>query len=636
MQISEFHEAAIQYAEAGYPVFPCLPHSKAPACEGGFKAATRDVETINRWWTECPNYNVAFSPQDTGMAVIEVEVGAVGEYEKLQIEEQLPETYTIRSPRGGFHFYFRGELPSTVKKLAPHIDTRGKGGYVLLPPSYVRNPAKGIDGAYTVVNDDLDIADLPPNVIKRFHQTIAVAADPNADNDSPGNIYRATSYLQSCAKAGDVSNEGEGGDNRLYQACATVRSLGISPEISADLIEQHWNPHCNPPWSRDEIEIKCRNAAEYAQNGLGAFAAPVTAEAFKEALDKLPKEPAPSRGRFHSWDDDDMNEPYEERWIMPGVLPDASTILLYGPTQSYKSFVALELALAVATGSKSFGVDAEPGPVFYGALEGRFALMHKRRPAWRIAHGFTGSSQLYVMPAPLMISDDEQVEFVEEIRRRAALLGKRPRLIILDTVSKMMVGLDPNRDAPLLVRFCDRLVAEFSCSVIAVHHSGKDTTLGPRDSSVYRADFDCVLEVTSPAKLVCEVKVVKFKDAEEPEHPFQFELAKVGPSLVLQSTTYKHEPRGLAAVYTAEAVTVALKHIGAIDHNSAVGANVLAAEMTPRLPSDTEPTFAQNCATTQKALSRLANGALKDFTTKRGPRDRVWHLPANGIPESDH
>jgi hypothetical protein len=45
---------ALGYAEAGWPVFPCHPETKAPLTENGFKDATTNELQIRRWWSRNP------------------------------------------------------------------------------------------------------------------------------------------------------------------------------------------------------------------------------------------------------------------------------------------------------------------------------------------------------------------------------------------------------------------------------------------------------------------------------------------------------------------------------------------------------------------------------------------------------
>lgn len=618
---SNLHDAARAYAMAGYPVFPIRANSKRPASPNGFKDATTDLAKIDEWWATEP-YNIGCCPGDLDLAVIDIEHDGADAFRALHNGSGFPQTYTVATPHGGQHLWFHGELPSLVRPFGPDaaIDTRGKGGYVLMVPSVV-------DGvAYTVTND-IDIEPLPEWFAAKLKGRAKVAAPTTGIGlDEPQNIQRAVTVLTGYVKRGDVSVEGRGGDDRLYKLAAELRELGIGPEMSVDLIEEHWNGHCSPPWSTDTLIEKCQNAARYAQNEPGASAVTTTLEAFGPALDKLPKAEVQRdrRSYFHAEDDDEMDTTPEATWLVPGVVGKATTVMVYGPTQSYKSFIALDIALAVATGQKTFGVTpTETGPVYYAALEGRADIKRKRRVAWRLAHEIKGRTKFYVMPAPLISDSGQREEFEAEITRRTHLLKTTPALIVIDTVSKSMVGYDSTKDADKFVAYCDHLVHAFGCSVIAIHHSGHDVNKGPRDSSVYRAGFDSVLQVTSPAKKQCEVRVIKFKDTEEPDAPFQFEANIVGPSLVFQPAAIKPAPK--VDDITDDMLTEALTRIGALTPADAVDTKTLATVLAPQLPSDTPEVLASGIRKMQMRLGRQAKEHLKPWTHTSG-KVTMWCL----------
>src|SRR5882672_3819661 len=157
--MTPLHKAAQDWAIAGYPVFPCHVDAKTPACGNGFKEATTDLAQIDRWWTENGAYNIGCAPDacDPPCFVLDVDP-PLGRDTLTALEAtcgSLPATYTVVTPRGGFHYWFEGRCPSTVAKLGPKLDTRGIGGYVLLPPSIVKgNP-------YVIIKHDADIVSGP-------------------------------------------------------------------------------------------------------------------------------------------------------------------------------------------------------------------------------------------------------------------------------------------------------------------------------------------------------------------------------------------------------------------------------------------------------------------------------------------
>lgn len=132
-------DAALVYVLAGAHLIPCVPGGKEPACANGVHDATNDPEKICAWWRENPEFNIGLAPDRSGLFVLDVD-GEIGEQTLAALELEhgtLPLTLAVRTPRGGWHLYFRGRCASTVGKLGPKIDTRGYGGYVLLPPSVV-------------------------------------------------------------------------------------------------------------------------------------------------------------------------------------------------------------------------------------------------------------------------------------------------------------------------------------------------------------------------------------------------------------------------------------------------------------------------------------------------------------------
>lgn len=131
-------EAALEYAARGWHVFPLKPRGKAPLTRDGFKSATTDVDQVQRWWAQWPDANIGIATGASGLFVVDVDVadGKPGLESLAALTARgLPPTETVRTGTGGQHLYFRGEGRSSAGKLAPGIDTRGRGGYVVAPPS---------------------------------------------------------------------------------------------------------------------------------------------------------------------------------------------------------------------------------------------------------------------------------------------------------------------------------------------------------------------------------------------------------------------------------------------------------------------------------------------------------------------
>jgi hypothetical protein len=132
--------AAHQYADAGWPVFPCRAGSKEPATEHGFHDATGDHRQIARWWCRQPEANVAIATGAPGPDVVDVDVRADGSgfaaFNQAKRASLVDgHQAIIRTPSTGMHLYYQGTDQRNGSIRGRHVDFRSQGGYVVAPPS---------------------------------------------------------------------------------------------------------------------------------------------------------------------------------------------------------------------------------------------------------------------------------------------------------------------------------------------------------------------------------------------------------------------------------------------------------------------------------------------------------------------
>ncbi len=145
-------DAAIALA---VPVFPC-DANKRPLTTHGFKDATTDPVQIRRMFANPAAVMIGVpTGAITGWVIIDVDVkdGAQGRAWLDANSHRLPQTRTIRTGTGGLHLYLRWPdqpVKNSASKIAPGIDVRGDGGYVIVPPS----------PGYAIA-DDAPVADAP-------------------------------------------------------------------------------------------------------------------------------------------------------------------------------------------------------------------------------------------------------------------------------------------------------------------------------------------------------------------------------------------------------------------------------------------------------------------------------------------
>lgn len=138
-QPPQMEAAALLYASWGWPVFPVAAGLKRPATEHGLKEATTDAEKITEWWWRWPTANIGVA---TGYAfdVLDVDPGGIHWWRQHGHEHgPLPDIHgKVSTPRTvGMHLYVKPTGLGNKAGLAPGIDYRGMGGYVLVPPSRV-------------------------------------------------------------------------------------------------------------------------------------------------------------------------------------------------------------------------------------------------------------------------------------------------------------------------------------------------------------------------------------------------------------------------------------------------------------------------------------------------------------------
>lgn len=617
------------------PAKPPAKRGKAPLTPNGLYDASNDPAVIAAWQEQFPGCNWGLPTGLNGLAVVDLDSAAAEEaWFDLQLERgQVDNTYVVNTPRGK-HLYFEGEIKNTAGTdktgLAAGIDTRGEGGYVMLPGSFVN----GI--TYTEENPDAPIAKLPAWVLAasgRKHST--AQAIEGFLFDAPQNVARAKACLANYVATGRVATQGKGGDNQTYAVAAEVLNFGISADVALDLLCELWNPHCIPPWTRDELAVKIGNASQYAQNEAGSWAVLPAAERIP-ALDKLLQDSrsAPEAPTRFKWMDEDEFKFYPPPvWLLKDRLMRNSIAMLYGPSGHYKSFLALNMAGEVAQMGEC---------AFYVAAEGIARMAVKDYPAWKLAYAEERKLPLYMtdeMPK-IFNGQTDYDAFADSIKAKAE--GRPVGIIFLDTLNRAMSGLNDNdaRDASQMVEAAEALKRTFQCCVVLVHHTPKYDKETWRGSGVFYNDFDTVLAVHAnhDTKLV-SIKVTKQKTDEACPKPFWYEGKRYGAGLAFVPV----EARAVALladeadIYGAKTISRTLVKLNAFDPRR-VRSHVLAQALTVRMESDTDETWNMMVARTEKGLaSAVKKGKLSGYCEGEG-RAREWFLPSNhnseGQPEA--
>ncbi len=224
-------------------------------------------------------------------------------------------------------------------------------------------------------------------------------------------------------------------------------------------------------------------------------------------------------------------------WLIDGILPAGGLIGLYGKPGCGKSFLAIDMAMCVASGLAWQGHAVQRGFVLYVSAEGGTGI-GKRVAAWLSSNQVSvDEAQVSWLTESLYInstSEDMDVLF----RRLLEEVEKQPTLVIIDTLARCFDG-DENlqEDMGRFIAGVDRLRREFNATVIVVHHTRLDAER-ERGSTAFRGAADAMLSVArkagGPLLLSCD----KQKDAEEfSELAFELTTVPAFESCVIQPET---------------------------------------------------------------------------------------------------
>lgn len=223
--------------------------------------------------------------------------------------------------------------------------------------------------------------------------------------------------------------------------------------------------------------------------------------------------------------------------IVSDYLYRDSLAWLHGKPGHGKSFVAVDLACSVGTGTDWHGHPVTQGRVLYLIAEGAAGLS-RRIDAWQLAHG-TAVHNVLFLPVPVQLL--QTIDLAAFVQLAAEL---SPDLLIIDTQARTTVGGDENsgKDMGAFVDSLEQLRNACSACILPVHHEPRAGE-NLRGHTSLEGAATTILRVEKDGKLVT-ITNTKQKDAPE-RPPMTLALAAVGDSAILS-----HEAVGLAGLTT--------------------------------------------------------------------------------------
>lgn len=426
-------------------------------------------------------------------------------------------------------------------KLPDLLDAIGKGRFVYLTEG--EKAADAIISLGSVATTSHAGSGTWPDAITEYFAGANVVILP--DNDAPGWKYAKKAAAKMLPVAKSVRVIDLGGEQLGDDAYEWIHLQGKTRTDLADLVKAQ-----APITSEAEVLQPERLKDKPAE----VQPAPATSEPLANQpanQTETPGSPPKRTLTLESWDDI-KDEPVE--WLIEKVLPKRGFAALYGPPGSFKSFIALDIAAAIARGAQWMGQDSLPsqnGAVVYIAGEGHGGI-GARIKACRIHHEIDAGIPIYILRHQINLRSS--TEDINTLMLAVAELAETRQLkidlIVIDTLARAFGGGNENssEDMGAFITSCGHLQQVFEAALLVIHHSGKDQAKGLRGHSSLLGAVDTELELLrfddQPRGILT---VSKQKDGEDGVR-YGFEMVEIEIEEPGENTLGIDEPRKSLAV----------------------------------------------------------------------------------------
>lgn len=558
---SPFKDWALWYVQQhGLAVFPLPPNKKAPGSIGIF-SATRDVKQIAAWWDAEPTANIGV----LGCLRIDIDPkkNGIENWAALIAQHGDPHTLRVKTPSGGQHYYFRAppNITNSPGALPKGIDVRGgDSGYTVAPPSYttfLQN--KQHEGFYELLDAHAPIADCPQwllDILTANDRIEQEKSEPLRSDITPDQLNDLRSALMSSELLQDWERWSDtgyallalGGVGRELFFEYSTRQREAMPDRAIFENEEIWwrnHKHATPRSDFRSVfkraqDLGWQNPKSVNTANLGFGKDPLPAG--------MAAAPSPHR-KFEVKNGWDFANAPGIRWRIDKILPREGVAVIYGPPSVGKSFMIIDLLMAIVRGIP-YGNDqfaTEQGPAMYVLAEGAAGVKQRLRAYQQVNNLKPDSPAIHVISEAPNLFDMEDAKALIE-----AIVPTGAKVAVVDTLHASMMGGDENsaKDMGVVLGNCRKLAAAMEGLVILVHHVGKDAERGERGSSSIRGAMETMLELSEEDDGLRVVKISKQKDGDS-NISWQFRLQSqiiAGPNGVEDSAIVTHVPTGAVLV----------------------------------------------------------------------------------------
>ena len=553
---------ALAYAALGWHVLPLEPGQKQPLgrlVPRGMLDATVDQETIRAWWQRAPSAGVGIALAQSGLVAVDVDPrnGGTDTYDQLQASHGgLRSEVMAFTGGGGEHHVFvvpPGAQISLPGTLGPGVDLKANGYIVVEPSIHPSGKTYGWEGSSSPLDG------VAPSPLPDWLRSLRVDLKPRevAAGDVPVNPQQARDVREALyvlnaddyhgwVQAGMALHSTGWGHPAYAMWCAWSAQ---STKFDSTVCRHKWESFTLPEMRGARgVSLAWVFGEAQARGWQNPAASPL----------RLAAAPSPSIADLVLTVRQLQAKASALTWAVKGIIPQGGIGFIFGASQTFKSFIALDYALHRCYGMRWLGRKTVKGTPVYLAAEGGAGLI-RRIEAWHITHGIPMQDcPLRVVIVPMTLRTEAAT-----LRDAIEAADVKPSDIIVDTMSQTFSGNENSNDevADWLRVLSIHLRDAFSATVLVVHHSGHSATERPRGASAIIANVDFALGVFRDEKeMLATVEFVKVKDSERPDQ-VSFEMLRVemgrdedGDGITSLTACYLQNPEDMRQAMQREAI----------------------------------------------------------------------------------
>ncbi|WP_146172501.1 AAA family ATPase [Mesorhizobium helmanticense] len=226
----------------------------------------------------------------------------------------------------------------------------------------------------------------------------------------------------------------------------------------------------------------------------------------------------------------DMRDLPEPEWLVQGLIQKQSTAVMFGRSNAFKSFIAIDIGLSVDTGQDWHGHTVSTGGVLFVATEGANGVGRLRIPGWYDHHRIDeGDRRAFLYPKEIRLDVTDDITALINAMNIRGYFG----LVVIDIFGGSMAGSEiEDKTARAWVHGVQRILRETGASILTVAHTGWADDSRARMHTHFWGSFDTRLKVEGDKEaMTATLTVERHKDADS-TGSWGFRMVQAGDSLV--------------------------------------------------------------------------------------------------------